>query len=261
MKRLASAAAVAVGLHLLLFSVEVDRRDIGKRVHLPPEAMVMDLMAAPPRVERPSPPSAALPPESVAGYEEPMPAAAPKRAAGAPEKLPRPPRKTSPAAPASPSFEPIAAETPPPEPERQTPSEVLEDAPPREDGRRSAAQPADPRSPAAAAPSAAQPTAPTAALQEATPDYDRNPPPEYPRRARQLGFEGTVLLQVWVNPAGGVDQAKIAASSGYAMLDDSALSAVKKWRFKPARRGGQPVAALVQVPVRFRLTSSGADAP
>jgi protein TonB len=98
-------------------------------------------------------------------------------------------------------------------------------------------------------------------LQAATPDYDRNPPPEYPRRARQLGFEGTVLLQVWVNSNGGVDHAKIAASSGYAMLDDSALRAVKGWRFTPARQGGQPVAALVQVPVRFTLTSSAADAP
>lgn len=93
------------------------------------------------------------------------------------------------------------------------------------------------------------------------PDYDRNPPPDYPRRARQLGFEGTVLIDVKVNSNGGVDEAAIAASSGYSMLDEAALLAVKQWRFKPARRGDLPVAAVVQVPVRFRLNSSAADVP
>lgn len=267
MKRFASAAAVAVGLHLLLFSVEVDRRDIGKRVRLQPDGMIMDLMAAPPRVERPSPPSPALPPtppsppESVAGYKEPMPAPAPKRAAGAPEKVPRPPRKKSPAETAAPISEPNAAEIPAAEPAGQTPSKVSGDESPVGDGRLSAGHPAGPRPSAAAGSSEASRTAPAPTLQAATPDYDRNPPPEYPRRARQLGFEGTVLLRVWVNPSGGVDRAEIAASSGYAVLDDSALSAVKGWRFKAARQGGQPVAALVQVPVRFALTSSATEIP
>lgn len=267
MKRFASAAALAVGLHLLLFSVDVDRRDTGKRDRLQPDAMRIDLVTAPPRVERPSPPSSTLPPtplippEGVAGYKEPVAATAPKTAAGAPEKVPRPPRKNSPAAPASPKPEPNAAEILPAEPAGQTSSEVSGDESPVGDGRRSAGQPAGPRPPAAAAPSEASRTAPAPALQAATPDYDRNPPPEYPRRARQLGFEGAVLLHVWVNPSGEVDHAEIAASSGYAVLDDSALRAVKGWRFKPARQGGQPVAALVQVPVRFALTSSATDIP
>ncbi len=132
---------------------------------------------------------------------------------------------------------------------------------PVEDGRPLTPQPAGPQPSAGAqAPKGLrQPHAP--ALQEATPDYDRNPSPEYPRRARQLGFEGIVLLHVWVNPDGGVDDAKIAASSGYAMLDDSALRAVKGWMFKPARRGDQPVAALVQVPIRFTLNPTAPDFP
>ena len=93
-------------------------------------------------------------------------------------------------------------------------------------------------------------------LESAAPDYDRNPSPDYPRRARQLGFEGTVLLDVAVNAGGGVDAVAVAASSGYAILDEAALNAVKKWRFTPARRGGMPVAARVQVPVRFALTAA-----
>jgi periplasmic protein TonB len=95
-------------------------------------------------------------------------------------------------------------------------------------------------------------------LQTATPDYDRNPSPDYPRRARQLGFEGTVLLDVKVNENGGVEEVNIAASSGYALLDEAAQRAVNAWVFKPARRGDQPVAAWVQVPVRFALSPSAA---
>jgi periplasmic protein TonB len=36
-------------------------------------------------------------------------------------------------------------------------------------------------------------------------------------------------------------------------LDRSALSAVRRWRFEPARRGAQPIETWVQVPVRFEL--------
>ncbi|MCU0538294.1 MAG: energy transducer TonB [Desulfobacterales bacterium] len=95
-------------------------------------------------------------------------------------------------------------------------------------------------------------------LESATPHYDRNPPPDYPRRARQLGFEGTVLLDVAVNTQGGVDAVAVAASSGYAMLDEAALGAVRHWIFKPARQEGRPVADRVLVPVRFVLSASSA---
>ncbi len=82
MKRIASAAVIAVGLHLLLFSVDVGRRDTGKRALLQPDAVLIDLVAAPPQVARPSLPSSALPqtplipPESVAGDSEPVAATA-----------------------------------------------------------------------------------------------------------------------------------------------------------------------------------------
>lgn len=258
MKRIASAAAIAVGLHLLLFSLDAGRRDTGKRDLLQPDAVLIDLVAAPPQVERPSPPSSALPPtplvppESVAGDNEPVAATAPKTVAAPPGKVPRPLPKKSPAAPAPSLLEPKEPEMLPEDPWVESPVG---------EGRLVAGRPAGRRTPADEDPPGAHRQALASTLQAATPNYDRNPPPEYPRRARQLGFEGTVLLQVWVNPNGGVDHAKIAASSGYAMLDDSALRAVKGWRFTPARQGDQPVAALVQVPVRFTLTSSAAAAP
>ena len=45
----------------------------------------------------------------------------------------------------------------------------------------------------------------------------------------------------------------MAKSSGYGRLDESALAAVKKWKFQPAMRGGAAVEAWVLVPVEFTL--------
>jgi protein TonB len=46
---------------------------------------------------------------------------------------------------------------------------------------------------------------------------------------------------------------RLHTSSGSSLLDDAAIAAVNKWRFVPARQGGNPVAAWVQVPVAFKL--------
>jgi len=61
------------------------------------------------------------------------------------------------------------------------------------------------------------------------------------------------VLNVRINQKGGVEDVKIVVSSGYSLLDQSALRSVKAWLFKPGRRGDQPVAAWVQVPVRYTL--------
>jgi protein TonB len=84
--------------------------------------------------------------------------------------------------------------------------------------------------------------------------YGSNPLPPYPLVARRLGKEGVVLLDVLVAPDGHAADVRIARSSGFAALDDSALTTVRDhWRFIPARRDGEPVASRVTVPIRFRL--------
>lgn len=84
-------------------------------------------------------------------------------------------------------------------------------------------------------------------------DYLRNPPPAYPPVSRRRKEEGRVLLTVRVSAEGAAVQVQIRESSGYNRLDEAALSAVQGWRFIPARRGDQPVAATVVVPIIFRL--------
>src|SRR5213593_4167493 len=84
--------------------------------------------------------------------------------------------------------------------------------------------------------------------------YGTNPLPPYPLVARRLGKEGVVLLEVLVAPDGRAADVRVLRSSGFAPLDDSAVTTVReRWRFIPERRGGVPVESRVRVPIRFRL--------
>ncbi len=83
--------------------------------------------------------------------------------------------------------------------------------------------------------------------------YLNNPPPEYPVGARRLGQTGRLVLRVFVTVQGMAGQINLLLSSGYPALDQSAISAVKQWRFVAARQGTQPVSAWVEVPIEFKL--------
>jgi periplasmic protein TonB len=63
------------------------------------------------------------------------------------------------------------------------------------------------------------------------------------------------LLRVYVLPSGQPEVVELKHSSGSSRLDESALSAVRQWRFVPARRGSEAVAAWVVVPVSFSLAA------
>jgi len=87
----------------------------------------------------------------------------------------------------------------------------------------------------------------------AMPEYEKNRPPDYPRLARRRGYEGQTRLNVEVLKTGKVGRIEIAASSGFDLLDEAALDAVKGWRFVPGTRDGERISQWVVVPVRFRL--------
>lgn len=102
--------------------------------------------------------------------------------------------------------------------------------------------------------------APVLAAVEVTPpvfnaDYLKNPAPPYPAQSRRLGEEGRVILRVLVSAAGAAEEVQIRTSSGSPRLDEAARETVRQWKFQPARRGSEAVAAWVLVPIRFSLES------
>jgi TonB family protein len=85
------------------------------------------------------------------------------------------------------------------------------------------------------------------------PRYADNPKPIYPQEAKEKGYEGEVVLRVEVLENGRVGQIEIKRSSGYELLDHSALTAVKQWRFVPAKKGDVAIPLWVNIPVKFQL--------
>jgi len=90
----------------------------------------------------------------------------------------------------------------------------------------------------------------------AVPAYRDNPRPEYPTMAKRRGYEGTVLLDVFVDHTGKALDVRLRKSSGYDVLDKSAITSVKQWLFEPGSIGGRKVDMWVRVPVRFELTQN-----
>jgi protein TonB len=83
-------------------------------------------------------------------------------------------------------------------------------------------------------------------------DYLHNPAPAYPAQSRRLKEEGTVLLLVRVSVEGTPLSVEVRNTSGFERLDEAGLQAVRQWRFVPAKRGGENVAASVLVPIQFK---------
>ena len=88
---------------------------------------------------------------------------------------------------------------------------------------------------------------------KANPDYFQNPSPEYPDLAKQMHQEGMVILSVDVNKDGDPVSVVIIERSGFRLLDQAAIKAVKHWKFQPGQVGGIPVESAVTIPIRFRL--------
>jgi len=76
--------------------------------------------------------------------------------------------------------------------------------------------------------------------------------PETPTGFSKGGVPGLVTVGFTVDTKGGVQDAEIVKSSDQ-ILNEPALTALKKWRFKPAQKDGQPVPMHVVVPIKFNI--------
>lgn len=128
---------------------------------------------------------------------------------------------------------PFTVEAPPPEPPAPTPAPVQQvEAPP--------APPAPPPPPV---------IIPTSAIQ-----FLETPvPPEYPRASRRLSETGTVMLRVYIDERGNPAQVLVSRSSSFPRLDEAAVLAVRRWRFRPHLVNDRPTAGWAAIPVIFDL--------
>jgi TonB family protein len=76
--------------------------------------------------------------------------------------------------------------------------------------------------------------------------------PEYSEEARKAKFQGTVVLSIIVDEKGTPTTFKVVRPLGLG-LDEKAVEAVRKWRFRPALKDGRPVAVYATIEVNFRL--------
>jgi peptidyl-prolyl cis-trans isomerase C len=73
----------------------------------------------------------------------------------------------------------------------------------------------------------------------------------YPDTSRRNGEEGTASVRICLDATGAVLSAELHTSSGFAALDQAALSIANATRFTPATTGGQAVGSCVLLPVNF----------
>ena len=76
--------------------------------------------------------------------------------------------------------------------------------------------------------------------------------PEYSEEARKAKYSGIVELAVIVDTEGHAREIRVAKSLGMG-LDEKAIEAVAKWKFKPGMKGGQAVNVRALIDVNFRL--------
>ena len=84
------------------------------------------------------------------------------------------------------------------------------------------------------------------------PAIRREVEPVYTAEALRREIEGDVVLEVVVLANGEVGEIRIVRSLGHG-LDETAVNAMRRWRFHPARRQGVAVDVVVEVAMEFRL--------
>jgi protein TonB len=77
--------------------------------------------------------------------------------------------------------------------------------------------------------------------------------PLYPSRAKRMGIEGYVKVQLEVDETGLVNSIEILESSPEGVFDKSTKRAVKKWKFRPKTVDGRAVSQTGTLTIKFNL--------
>ena len=78
--------------------------------------------------------------------------------------------------------------------------------------------------------------------------------PVYTQAAREKKIQGAVFLEAIIDTEGKATNITVSKSLDKEYgLDESAIAALKEWRFKPGTKDGKPVSIQVTIEMTFRL--------
>lgn len=258
MKRMLLSAIIAMGIHAYLLWADFDW--IGKKPSLKPKPQMVTLTL----VSQPIP------------KVEPAPKLTKPLSPPAPEPAPEPKPKPAPKSEPEPGRDrvPEIKATPPPLPEKQKPSQLISESQPvpfsRPEPITGKEKPDVPASLPEREPRprtilktdeqkqadsdlTVEKTSAPPLIREAKPRYRDNPPPLYPILARKRNYQGTVILDVYIDRIGNAEEVKIYKTSGHAVLDKAAVMTVKDWLFEPGMKGEEKIEMWVKIPIRYQL--------
>lgn len=229
-RRVVTAAALVVALHVALIGMLLSKRDVKAPVAIESRTITAELL-------------------------QPAPLAAPAALQSTP--APSPPRPVTHVVREKPKTQPKIQPTPKPTPAplpAPAPSQQAESPAPAA----AAPAPAAPAPAVQAAASAAtsaqgKPTLALAAPKNVSHLDCRITSPDYPLLSKRRGETGTAYVRFVVGLAGKIEDIELKKSSGYARLDDAALAAMRDSSCKPYLENGAPVRAAYTQPFAFTL--------
>ena len=77
--------------------------------------------------------------------------------------------------------------------------------------------------------------------------------PKYPEIAQEAGIEGVVVVQAFIDKKGRVKETIILKGIPNTGLDEAAMEAIRKTRFRPAKQRERAVGVWISIPVNFKL--------
>ncbi len=77
--------------------------------------------------------------------------------------------------------------------------------------------------------------------------------PVYPEIAQEAGIEGVVVVQAFIDKKGRVKETIILKGIPNTGLDEAAMEAIRKTRFRPAKQRERAVGVWISIPVNFKL--------
>ena len=83
---------------------------------------------------------------------------------------------------------------------------------------------------------------------------------EYPPLLREAGIGGTVIVYVFVNELGRLEEVRLQRSSGHRALDEAALAVAGQFEFSAALNQDEPVPVWVMFPITFQAPDRGGQA-